>query len=232
MSCLDLQRAVLIDPRRLPAEAGAHLATCANCRAHVARLRQMDACVLESIRRPQREGLQPRLLLAPRLRRRRHLRWGVAASLLLALGMTVFVWNGQRTATATPGRWATAMAEHMLDDPLHQRTADPEADASFRQALSELGGAEQSELPRVVRTSLCVIRGQLAVHVVFDVGGERAVVFLIPKSVGAAQLATHGWIGELRPMSGGATMAVFAHDQDDVQRVAEQLARGIRWIGA
>lgn len=227
MNCVDLQRGALIDPRRLPPEAEAHLATCANCRAHVAHLRRVDEQVLQYMRRPQREGLQQRLMLAPRLQRRRRFRWALAASLLLGLGSATILWDTQRTVP--PERWAAAMAEHMLEDPLHQRVPDPEADASFRHALFELGGAEQAKLPKVVRTSLCVIRKQLAIHVVFDVGGERVVVFLMPKRVGTAHLTTHGWGGEVRPMNGGATMAVFARDPAVMQQVAELLANGVRW---
>ncbi|MDQ3270423.1 MAG: DUF3379 domain-containing protein, partial [Pseudomonadota bacterium] len=220
-------RVASVDPLRLPAAASEHLTACSSCNAHVARLRDTDSQISELMRRPRREGLHQRLLTTSRRQPTHHHRWAMAASMLLAVGLAAFLWNGQREVS--PARWAAAMSEHLLEDPLHQAAMDPQADAEFRKALEKLGATGDAGLPRAVRTSMCVMHGQDAVHVVFDVEGQQVVAFLMPSEVGSARLSTQGWDGELSPMTGGAAMAIFARDPELVARTARSLESSVHW---
>lgn len=62
MNCLEFRRAVLVDPRRLDAEAAAHAGECTSCKVALARALEDETLLAGALRVPVPEGLLVRIL--------------------------------------------------------------------------------------------------------------------------------------------------------------------------
>lgn len=131
MTCLELRRAAMLDPRRLDTEALAHVERCDACREFLARSLELEAQFENTLRTPVPHGLEARAvrnaLDAPRISRRHALAAGLALAAAAGAGL---LWK--------------------RDDPLALAGIDfgvfEEA-----QAIADAGPADATVLARVVR---------------------------------------------------------------------------------
>lgn len=224
--CSAIRRQILIDPRALTAIQRKHLAECSACSPELTRVERLNAELTRVIQFDPSAAFPQRLLLAQRIRsRRRWQRWAAAASLAVLGFGAVQLWIADQNRHFK--NWDQAMVAHMIDDPQQDLRPDPDAASNFAQALVEIGGRPQQALPMVVRAGLCVMHGQVAAHVVFQTGGQRAVAFLMPRSSNPTTMAFDGWSGKMQATRDGGTVAVFTRDASLTEQLSSELAEGL-----
>ncbi len=103
MNCLDFRREKLADPRRLSAEALAHLNDCAACRGFAAEINENEARLAAALDVPAPEGLAERVILRSKTQTRLSPRlWAMAANLLIGAVLAMCV-SGERAAARPSG---------------------------------------------------------------------------------------------------------------------------------
>lgn len=175
MNCLEFQRQLNADPRRLSPEAEAHAEGCPACARRLVKQLRLEAQLAQALLVDPPEGLADRVLLATRLDQHRARRplYALAASLVLALGigLALPVWRAEDLA-------ADSIA-HVLREPqflvANETVARDRLDAQF----ARVGAALAGELP-AVHAGPCEVPGGDGAHIVLDTPHGRVTVLLIP----------------------------------------------------
>jgi hypothetical protein len=227
MNCLDFRRHKLADPRRLPADAQAHLRACPTCAAFSCEVDEAEAALERSLAVPVPEGLAERAILHAHAPRRAWRRWALAAAVLLAMaiGALRFLWQ-----PAQPNVDAPLAIEHVVMEP-ESFTTVRNADAQrFRAVVQEFGGTLQ-ELPGTIRyIRLCPVEGGYGWHIVFETPQGLATLLLVPgKPLPASQSAsTASWSALARPVRGGY-YAIVTPSADATARFDKRVRDCIHW---
>lgn len=229
MNCLEFRREKLADPRRLSAEALAHLEQCALCDAYAHSVDETEAQLSEVLRVPVPDGLAERVILrrkngfsfTPRRR-------ALVATILLTLGTGIIYWK----AVPAPD-YARLAIEHVIDEPesfTTTRNADP---ALLRKVLHDFGGELNAPLGQLRYIRLCTVPRGMAWHIVFDTGHGLATLLLILEpgmkaGTGAADIA--GWHAIARP-GGKGCYAIVTDSPESLDAVSRMVSQRIVWRG-
>jgi hypothetical protein len=202
MNCLDFHREKLADPRRLSAEAQAHMESCPACAAFARSVDDSERSLERSLSTPVPEGLADRVLLRTRLGNPARRKWAIAAGVVLgsALG-----WKYFRDWARPSDQYARLAIEHVVMEPeslTTLRNADAEA---LRTVLHEFGGTLKEPLGSIRYIRLCPFEGAACWHIVFETTDGLATLILVPgKSLPAPESAsTGGWNALAQPVARG-----------------------------
>lgn len=230
MNCLEFRREKLADPRRLTAEAQAHLSDCAACRGFAAEVDENEARLAEVLDVPVPEGLAERIVLRRKTQTRFSPRLGMlAASLLLTFAFGFLQWKD-----AGSQEYARLAIEHVMHEPesfTTVRSADPEL---FRRVMHTFGGEMQASLGKVRYMKLCPVPEGTGWHIVFETeDGKLATLILIPAKrmkADSEQAQVGGWNAVARP-GGQGFYAVITDSPDNLAKVDELVRQKVRWRG-
>ncbi len=221
MNCIDFRRTIQSDPRGLSREAQDHATGCAGCREFLERHRELDASLFEALRVPAPDGLAERILVAHGLRRpRRPWLWALAATVLLAGGLTLWL---PREAPDPLGAEAIA---HVMAEPqsFASRTALP---ADFLPGeLARQGVRLAVALGEVTYATLCPLAGGVARHMVVAGASGPVTVFLAPQAAAPRRRSVtrmHGMAAITLPAASGV-IAIVASDLEGALAIERRLA--------
>lgn len=227
MNCLEFRREKLADPRRLSAEALAHLEQCALCAAYAHSVDETEARLVAALRMPVPEGLAERVILrrkngysfAPRRR-------ALVATILLTVGTGILYWK----ALPAPD-YARLAIEHVIDEPesfTTTRNADP---ALLRKVLHDFGGELSAPLGQVRYIRLCTVPGGMAWHIVFETGHGLATLLLIlarDMKANSTRAEIAGWNAVARP-GGKGCYAIVTQSPESLDAVSRMVSQRIVW---
>jgi hypothetical protein len=189
MDCIEFRRLILADPRVRTPEQDAHLAGCAECASLARGMESSEARLYQAMNVPVPDALAERILLrrerqsaAPRV-------WGVAASLVVALGFSAYFYSTsgpereQPLAAASVGvsHPAVAAISYVVDHEskllAEGRSGDP---AVMRAALARLGLKLPSRGVNVRYLGKCPVPSGTGEHVVLETALGRVTLILVP----------------------------------------------------
>ena len=230
MNCLDFRREKLADPRRLSAEALAHLNDCAACRGFAAEINENEARLAAALDVPAPEGLAERVILRSKTQTRLSPRlWAMAATVVLTLGFGFQQWKNFPSQD-----YARLAIEHVMHEPesfTSTRLAVPQL---FRSVMHNFGGELQGTLGRVRFMKLCPVPEGTGWHIVFETEqGELATLILIPArrmQAQSEQATVGGWTALARP-GGQGYYAVITQSPETLGKVDELVRQRVRWRG-
>ncbi|MDX1444123.1 MAG: DUF3379 family protein [Gammaproteobacteria bacterium] len=229
MTCIEFRQHIGAVPRSRDAEILRHRMECRPCAEFAREQERIDAALERALRIAVPDELPDRIRwragnLAFRLRKRAAGSLGLAASLLLALGVGFGVW----TASEQP-LLADEVVAHVLHEPELLLPTSQRATAQKVNAVMGRGGLHLDEnLPDVAHAGLCPFRGRLVPHLVLQVDGEPVSVLFLRGEVPARAQVVHedGFEGIIVPTSYGA-MAIVAARADLVLPVRTTLERAV-----
>ena len=201
MSCLEFRRVTLADPRRLDAEATAHVEQCTACRDFLVRSLETEAALSAALRVNVPEGLRERLLDRT-ARVRRPLGWlALAASVVLAVAIAVAVAWTRNDALALAGidfvvyEEAQAIAD-----------AKPTDLAVLTRVATEMGVSLPEQLGELRYMGTCPFAGATAHHVLVRTPLGKVTLLLIPERplASRAVASAHGFEAAVVPARGGS----------------------------
>ncbi len=219
MNCLDLRRAVLVDPRRLDTEAREHAETCPTCGAFLAEAFALESQLDDALRVAVPRGLKERALRhaveAPRFSRR----YALAAGITLALGTgAAMIWRrNDPLALAGIDFVVFEEAQAILD-------AKPSDPAELQRAAAQAGVRLPAQLGELRYVGTCPFGGAIAHHVVLKTPYGKATLLLLPgRSLASrAVAAAHGLEAVVAPTTGGS-IAIIADSSRSLARIEEFL---------
>ena len=227
-NCLDLRRAKLADPGRLPAGAEAHLRACSACQRFVRELESNERRIEEALRIPVPDGLADRVMLRVRNRpaSRPWRSWAMAATVVLsfAVGMQEF---GLRARSDD----ASEAIRHVLHEPesfSEHRLADP---AQFRTVLANFGGTLEAPIGRVLYMKLCPVPGGTGWHIVLQTEYGPATLILMPGHQGdplPEEIRMEGYVATVAS-AGQGYYALVARSEQALAALRTMLATRVRW---
>jgi len=209
MNCLDFRRGKLADPRRLSAEARAHVSECPACAAFAREVDESERALGEALQTQVPDGLADRIIFQSRKPRVAWRAWALAASVVLAVATGLaFVQAPDKDAD----RYARLSIEHVVMEPesfTTLRNADPEA---FRAAVQNFGATLKDIPGRIRYIRLCPVEDGMGWHIVFETPEGLATLILVPgKQMPQTQSASmKGWNALARPVKGGYYAIVTA----------------------
>lgn len=163
-------------------------------------------------------------------RPRRWLSIAVAASVLIAVGVTVNNFYDARYFSG--GDLATDVIAHVHHEPGSlRRTESPVRSGEFDQVLLK-AGARLSVTPAAVSyVRLCPFRGHMVAHFVVQARHGPVTVLLLPDERIDTRVALDedGFIGTIVPLEDGGSIAVVGEADEDISEVRDQVANALRW---
>lgn len=226
-SCIDLRREKLADPKRLSAEATAHLARCEHCRAFARRIDALEQRTAQVLAVPVPDGLAERVLLRVHRNHKRPWKlWTLAACFVLSFGIGVEQWRPRETTD-----YARFAINHVMHEPesfSEHRLADP---ARFRTVLADFGGELKAPIGTVRYMRLCPVPTGTGWHIVLDTEVGPVTLLLIPgENISGAVLdAKFGGLTARALPGGQGYYAIVAETPEAVDAVERIINERVRW---
>jgi type IV pilus biogenesis protein CpaD/CtpE len=228
MNCLDFQRVLNADPRRLSAAACAHAEGCPECERRRIRQINEEAQWEDALRVALPDGLEDRIVLAAKMAKRQRQRiYALAAS--LAAGVAIALGVMMPHLAESPDL-ALIAVEHVMDEPQHL-TEDSIVDpGKLDSLLAHVGAQSRGALP-VTYAGTCRLPNGEGGHIVLDTPHGRVTLMLIPNSRTAAmQRRTHeGMLVEVYAARRGS-YSLVAPNEAALTEAKTILARQLRWV--
>lgn len=231
MNCLEFRRLCLADPASQEAEFLSHRRDCPRCAEFAAGVTQLDRKLGEALRVDVPDQLASRIVLRQslyrdqqHLRRRRHL-YALAASLLVAIGLTAtFVLTNR-----APSLDQRVLAHIDLERELlstHHEVPRPK----LVSVLNSVGAELKGDLGHVQHASICPLSEHGGAHLVFEGRKGPVIVLLLPKEfVGRpTEIQKEKMTGLVLPTHNGS-MALVSEHGESVQEMARRMRSAISW---
>jgi hypothetical protein len=222
MNCLELRRAVLLDPNRPGTQALLHAEKCAACGEFLAQARELEAQIERVLRIPVPHGLEERAVRnameAPRISRRYALAAGVALGAAAGIGV---LWpRNDPLALAGIDFVVFEEAQAILD----AKPADPGA---LRRAAARIGVALPEQLGELRYIGTCPFAGVTAHHVVLKTASGKATLLLLPDQTLRSRVvaSARGLEAAIAPARGGS-VAIIADSSRNLARIESILMSG------
>lgn len=227
MNCLEFRRAKLSDPRRLAADALAHLAGCAACAAFACEVDDVERALDDALHVPVPEGLADRVVYRARGARPAYRAWALAAGIVLAIALGLSLWN---LRPAPSGEYARHAIEHVAMEPESFSTLRNADAKALQVVLQKFGATLKAPLGEVRYIRLCPFEGTLAWHIVFESSEGQATLLLVPgKPLRAGETAAAGgWSALVRPVRTGH-YAVVTTSAESAHRFDRKLRENVDW---
>lgn len=227
MTCIEFRQRVGAEPLADDPELASHRLACRGCNQFARSQQALDRQLAAALALPVPDGLEARIhwrAAADRPAWRRGA--GIAASLLLSLGLGFSAWYlGGRE------QLAPAVIAHIKHEPqLLVQTAN-RADAQLVNAVMSRGGLGlRASLGNISHAGLCPFRGRLVPHLVMVVEGEPVSVLLLPNehADGVQEIHEDGFNGLVLPAAEGS-MAIVAGRAELIVPVRQKLEQAVNW---
>jgi hypothetical protein len=173
MNCLEFRRIVGAEPHSTAPEVAEHVAQCAACARYRDELQQMDRLIHRAL---AIDITLAEVKAAPAAKpvRRPFVRWGLAASVLLAVALSVFWLGYPRDALAAEAVGHAVHEPHSL-----VRTSAVVADTELAQALEHANVQLKADLGPVSYAVVCPFRGHKVPHFVVQTSDGPVTVLLL-----------------------------------------------------
>lgn len=220
MDCLEFRRVTLADPRRLGGAAAAHAEECQPCKEFLFRTLEEEAMLADALRVPVPRGLAARVLYRSSAVRRWVGGLALAASLLVAVGIAIFIGAPRSDPIAL------ASIEFVVYE---EAQTIAEAKPTDWDALARVASEMGVSLPQQLGTMryICVypIAGKAAHHLLVSTPLGKLTVLLVPEQPLAARAAAaaHGLEAAVVPAAKGF-VAIIGASSRSIAR-AESLLR-------
>ncbi|HEY6643108.1 DUF3379 family protein [Povalibacter sp.] len=196
MNCLEFRRQVGAEPHSQAPEIAQHAAQCVPCARFRQQMQQMDSLIHRAFAIDvQAPAAQP--AAAPR---RRMLQWGLAASVMLAVAVTI-LWLGFPRDTL-----AEEVIAHVMDEPESLRSGAPIDQAELADVLAASQLLLRPGMNDVSYASSCPFRGNRVPHFVVQTARGPVTVMLLTKEApvpGTRQFKEEGFEGVIMPAPRG-----------------------------
>ncbi len=158
------------------------------------------------------------------------LRWALAASLLIAVGATVYTLYD--SAYISSGDLVADVMTHVGHEP--RALVQPAAPVSEQDIAGVMQAAGVSMSPlgdRVTYVKLCPFRGEMVAHFALSGRNGAVTVLLLPNETVDAPVAVHedGFHGTIAPLSIGGSIAVLGELGEDIEDIQNRVADAVRW---
>lgn len=222
MNCLDLRRAVMIDPRRVEPALLEHAQRCAACGDFLAQAiemeRELDAMLEVPVAGELRSRVFAEALSGPQRSRRYALAAGLALGVALGTGL---LWSrDDPLALAGIDFVIFEEAQAILD-------AKPAERATLDRVVQRLGMMRPDVFGDVRYVGTCPFGGGMAHHVVIKTAHGKATLLLMPDHPLAKRLVAkaRGLESVVAPLPGGS-VAIVADSARSVERIESMLKAG------
>ena len=233
MDCLEFRRRLAADPRARDAEFVAHRDSCrAGCTEAWWRAQKLEKRIENALSIEPPERISERILLAHatlarvRVRRRWRIGLGLAASLLVAIGVGGLLWNRGAQADPLP---ALGVA-HLRIEAFALARTQPLPDAEVRAGFAGRGVALRAMPRGAVFVHDCPVGPYRTVHMVFREGDEpvTALYFVDHAVAHARDFHREGWQGREIPLGRGTLLLLAADAQGfgEVERTLRDALQG------
>jgi len=234
INCLEVRRILGAEPQRRESALMEHCKLCAACSAYMKEMLGLDARLSRALAVNVPEGLEARIVFrtAFRPKRLRTYPWlAVAATILLAVGISFGMWQYQRNSMAA---LSSALVAHVTN-PAEAEALDPGRpvlqDASFvHGVLKHVGVSMQGSMDDITYARACPFRGELVAHLVVRGKDGPVTVLLLPHI--HVNKPTHfdeqGYRGEIVP-AGAGSIAILANNPSPMQPIEEQFVSMVQW---
>ena len=222
MNCLEFRSLTLADPRRLGREAAAHAERCQPCGEFLRRTLEDEARLEAALRVPAPEGLHERWLYRMSAVRRRMVGLALAASVILAAGLTFLAGAPRSDPLALAGIEFVVYEEA-------QTIADakPTDWNALARVARDMGVSLPEQLGEMRYICVYPVAGQAAHHLLVGTPLGKVTVLLIPDQPLAlrAVAAAHGLKAAVVPAAKGF-VAIIGASSRSVARAESMLASG------
>jgi len=228
MNCMEFQRRLNADPRRLSALALGHAETCVDCARRLAGQIKLDARLDTGLQVPPPAGMEDRILLATRLdgqKRQRDYVWAAALLAGVALGLGVLA----SSHDTRPVDLADMSIAHVLSEPAHLHETQRVDRAMLNHLLARAGAQSRGALP-VTYAGACPLPNGEGAHIVLNLQHGRVTLMLIPNGKTDTMLrrTTARFVVEVHAARHGSYSLVAPNESALIEAKA-LLARQLRW---
>jgi len=228
MNCMEFQRELSADPRRLTTAALGHAETCSDCARRMAGQINLDAQWEAELQASPPVGMEDRILLATRMGRQKRQRYYALVATLVAGMAVVFGVTLSQPDKGSPDLVAIAV-EHVLNEPEHLQETQVVNSRMLNDLLARVGAQTRGTLPATYANACKLPNGEGG-HIVLSTQHGRVTLMLIPHGKTDAML---------RRMMGNLIVEVHAARTGSYSLVAPNesaltdaktlLARQLRW---
>jgi hypothetical protein len=234
INCLEVRRILGAEPQRRDTTLLEHCRACVACTAFMKEMLGLDIRLTHALTVDVPEGLEARIVFrtAFRSKRGRAYPWlAAAATVILAVGIGLGVWQYQRNSMAA---LSSALVAHVMN-PAEAQALDPDRpvlqNASFvHGVLRHVGVQMHGDMDDITYARACPFRGELVAHLVVRGKDGPVTVLLLPHI--HVSKATHfdeqGYRGEIVP-SGSGSIAILANNPTPMQPIEDHFASMIQW---
>jgi hypothetical protein len=228
MECLEFRRLCGIDPSSADAAYREHAESCPGCGEYARELQALDGLILQALKIdvPQSsDNIKAPSAPEPRPAWVRP-RWlGLAASLLLAVGVAAGIW-----VTLPKDSLAGEVVEHILHEPkaLSESTVRVASEDIYR-VMARAGYALDEGVGLVTYSRTCVFRGYEVPHLVIQGNNGPITVMLLPDIplVQPVAVDESGFSGSIIPFDKGSLAIVGEPGETEIGRMTRNLVEGI-----
>ena len=236
MNCLEFRRQLLIEPRQQRADYLDHAHDCSTCGREYRRALEFERRLSQALVIESPPGLDSRILLTQQMARRepRTRTWRqfqVAAGILLALGVALFVEHLESDSDRVDGLRGEVVA-HIEEEPASLLASGDIATDRLRPVLATFGLKQLASLGEVRYAGVCDIGKRKGIHIVVRGETQPVTLILLPgeRIKAPAQIITAKFEGIIVPTNYGS-LAVVADPKEPVapvlKRVQPAIAMGI-----
>ena len=228
MNCLEFQRELNADPRRLSADALGHAETCPDCARRMAGQFRQEARWEAELQIATPVGMEDRILLATRFgRQKRQRSYAIAAVLVASVAVAV----SMNVMGPQPGAQDLAViaVDHVQAEPEHLHETHAVNAATLNSLFARVGAQVQGPLP-VTFAGACVLPGGTGGHIVMATSQGRVTLMLMPN--GKTDVVVHRTIGNLLVEVNAArhgSYSLVAPNERALVEAKAILARNLRW---
>jgi hypothetical protein len=228
VNCEHARLLIGADPGSLPPPLQEHLQACQGCNAFREQMLSLDGVIHKAMQEPPVSvpvhAAGRRARPAPAWRQ-----WALAASVLLATALVLGTWLLRPTDTL-----ARDLVTHVQDEPeswLSERHVDAK---DLAEALDGAGVALELTSDKITYAQSCWFHGHYVPHLVLQTSQGPATVLLLRHETVASRRSFHegGMTGIIVPAQGGGGIAILERARGDLDPLARQMQRDVRWLPA
>ncbi|MDP1925214.1 MAG: DUF3379 family protein [Thiobacillus sp.] len=225
MNCLDFQRELNADPRRLTEAARIHAETCPACAQRMVRQMNLETHLNAALQVSPPPGMEDRILFATRVGQRQRKQFLALAASVVA-GVAVVLGLSLSQPDAAPDLVALAVG-HVRDEPQHLHETVAVAPEKLNSLLALVGAS--GSLPATYANN-CVLPNGQGGHIVLQTPHGRVTLMLIPngKTDAMQRQIRDGWVTEVYAARRGS-YSLVASSESALTDAKAILARQLRW---
>jgi hypothetical protein len=226
MDCLEFRRQFGADPACQDQQLLAHRQACSACADFAARVEDFDRKLVMALQVPLLDD-HDGSYTAPEASPARGSAWiGLAASLVLGLGLGLLTWQ-----SAPHGDIAQDLLAHVRHEQMTLISTDDRV--PFQQLSTVLRNSRMSMPANVAEVSYarsCIFRGRLVPHLVVQGENGPVTVMILPdlEVDGPTRFSEQGFFGTILPAAKGS-IAVIAGEESDLEEVSAPISSSLRW---